>query len=102
MSHLVGSTSGLDSAIAMRERVDALELAALAVTHWHEVLELYEEARLRAVEEQQIDPASKVRLSVVHIEPGCRVCVLAVSRRWRARRLTVKSAVARLPGSNSS
>lgn len=61
MSHLIGSTSGLDSAIAMRARVDALELAAVAVTHWHEILELYEEARIRAVEEQKIDVVPPVR-----------------------------------------
>lgn len=54
MSQLVGSTTGLDAAIAMRRRVDALEQAAMCVIHWHEVSGLYEEARRRTIEEQQV------------------------------------------------
>lgn len=54
MAQLIGSSSGLESALAMRQRVDALELAAHSVIHWHHIQELYEESRLRVQDEQRV------------------------------------------------
>lgn len=62
MAHLIDSSNDADAALQMRQRVNALELAAHAARHWYAVSELYEEARLRATEEQTVTfaPVGKV------------------------------------------
>ena len=91
MAQLIGSSSGLGQALAMRRRVGSLEMAAHAMTHWHAVAQLYAETRHRVQDEQhaqvlqqQFIAESKPSDSKVHKGPGKGAggkvcCVLWVS-----------------------
>ena len=88
MAQLIGSSSGLESALAMRQRVDALELAAHSVIHWHHIQELYEESRLRVQDEQRVQQLYAAHMpevwlrrrlctcpALLHVGLRCAFCV---------------------------